>query len=274
MSFIRTVLGDIAPEELGVCYSHEHLIIDPSFATEQNPEFLLDSVERAVEELCELKVMGVGACVDSMPMECGRNLEKLAEISRRTGIHILAPTGLHLEKYYSPAQNADFSALDANELTYLFCTDIYPDPKVIWHTFPVWCGLIKIAALEQWDERTKTLFKAAARAQAATGAPILTHTENGELALEQAIFLRDKGANLRHVVLSHLDRKPDVETHRAILNTGVTVEYDSHFRWGQRQPNPTLELLRQLLPEFPDQIVWAWTQRGTATGSHTAAVRG
>ena len=27
---IRTVLGDIEPKDLGVCYAHEHLIIDPS----------------------------------------------------------------------------------------------------------------------------------------------------------------------------------------------------------------------------------------------------
>lgn len=71
MSFIRTVLGDIAPEELGVCYAHEHLIIDPSFATDQNPDFLLDSVENGVAELKELKALGVGACVDSMPLNCG-----------------------------------------------------------------------------------------------------------------------------------------------------------------------------------------------------------
>ena len=33
MSFIRTVLGDIAPDALGRCYAHEHLIIDRSYTT-------------------------------------------------------------------------------------------------------------------------------------------------------------------------------------------------------------------------------------------------
>ncbi len=60
MTFIRTVLGDIAPEELGVCYAHEHIIIDPSYATDKNPDFLLDSVGKAVAELRELKALGVG----------------------------------------------------------------------------------------------------------------------------------------------------------------------------------------------------------------------
>jgi len=248
MSFIRTVLGDIAPEELGACYSHEHLIIDPSFATEANPDFLLDSVENGVAELRELKAIGVGACVDSMPMDCGRNVTKLAEISRQSGVHILAPTGLHLAKYYSPDQNAKWEALSVRKLSEIFEADIDGEN-------PVACGLIKVAGLEEWDTRTRTIFEAAAIASRQTGAPILTHTENGRLALEQARFLEEHGADLEHVVLSHLDRNPDAAYHRQVLQTGVTIEYDSHFRWKGDGPNPTLDLLKTLLPEFPNQIV-------------------
>lgn len=51
MSFVRTVLGDVQSNDLGVCYAHEHLIIDPSLPTRQDPDFLLDSVEIAVAEL-------------------------------------------------------------------------------------------------------------------------------------------------------------------------------------------------------------------------------
>ncbi|BCM88511.1 phospho-furanose lactonase [Abditibacteriota bacterium] len=256
MSFIRTVLGDIAPEELGVCYSHEHIIIDPSFATENEPGFLLDDVEKAVAELKELKALGVGAVVDSMPTGCGRNLEKLAEVSRQSEVHIIAPTGLHLAKYYAQEDNAEWEAMDAQELALMFDLAIFPhlnSSTVLNGGIP--CGLIKIAALEDWDERTETLFQAAAIAQTNTGAPILTHTENGELALEQALFLREHGADLNHVVLSHLDRNLNANYQREVLRTGVTIEYDSHFRWKNKHPNPTLELLKQLLPEFPDQIV-------------------
>lgn len=251
MSFIRTVLGDISPAELGVCYSHEHIIIDPSFATEQNPDFLLDDVEKAVTELKELKAMGVDAVVDSMPIDCGANIKKLMEVSRQSGVHIVAPTGMHLAKYYSPQQIAE-EFDNADDLNFWFRLCIRRHPKI--KKPPAWCGLIKVAALEHWDERTKTVFQAAAMTQIETGAPILTHTENGKLALEQALFLRENGADLNHVVLSHLDRNRDANTHREVLKTGVTIEYDSHFRW-KTEPNPTLELLKELLPEFPDQIV-------------------
>lgn len=255
MSFIRTVLGDIAPDKLGVCYAHEHIIIDPSFATQNEPDFLLDDVEKAVAELLELKALGVDAVVDSMPCDCGRNVEKLAEVSRLSGIHIIAPTGLHLAKYYSPEQLEEWK-FEAEDLAFIFEADVDRPRK--FRRFggeAIESGVVKIAALKTWDERTQTIFRAAALTQIETGAPILTHTEDGELALEQARFLQEQGADLNHVVLSHLDRKPDANYHREVLKTGVTIEYDSHFRYGDKSPNPTLKLLRELLPMFPDQIV-------------------
>jgi predicted metal-dependent phosphotriesterase family hydrolase len=45
MSFIRTVLGDVAPGSLGRCYAHEHVIIDRSYTTQLFPEIHLPSVE-------------------------------------------------------------------------------------------------------------------------------------------------------------------------------------------------------------------------------------
>ena len=33
----------------------------------------------------------------------GRNVRKLAELSRLTGVNIVAPTGLHHERFYRPS---------------------------------------------------------------------------------------------------------------------------------------------------------------------------
>ena len=95
MSFIRTVMGDITPETLGKCYAHEHVIIDPSYTTQLFPEILLPSADNAVRELADFKAAGGGAMIDCMPCDAGRNVEKLAEVSRRSGVHLVAPTGLH-----------------------------------------------------------------------------------------------------------------------------------------------------------------------------------
>mgnify|MGYP000597206748 CR=1 FL=1 len=39
---VRTVLGDIPSAQLGVCYAHEHVIIDPSFTTHATQERAAD----------------------------------------------------------------------------------------------------------------------------------------------------------------------------------------------------------------------------------------
>ena len=259
MSFIRTVLGDIAPDGLGVCYAHEHLIIDPSFTTHATPEFELSDVARATAELRDFRAAGGRALVDSMPCDAGRNVLKLAELSRAAEVHIIAPTGLHLAKYYDPGHWGN--RYSEEQLAGLFLADIemgidahdYGGPLVA--RTPHRAGVIKIATDRTWTDRERRLFAAAAAAHRRTGAPILTHTEQGELGLEQAEMLRELGVNLAHVVLSHLDRRPDLDYHRAVLATGACVEYDSAFRWKPAQGNPTLDLVRTLLPEFPGQLM-------------------
>lgn len=279
--FIRTVLGDIASEQMGVCYAHEHLIIDASFTTHANADFLLDDVTKCVTELREAYDCGVRTMVDSMPMACGRNVLKLADVSRQTGMHILCPTGIHLDKYYPPGHWSTHLAVD--ELTELFVSEInegidtHDGNGPYWQTSQHRAGLIKVAGgLDRLDEQQRIIFKAAAKAHHITGAPILTHTEQGTAAIEQLEWLRDHAVDLKHVVLSHLDRKPDMYYHRDVLQSGVRLEYDSAFRWPVKasESNPTMQLLLDLLPQFPDQIMLGmdaarrsyWKQYGGTPG--------
>ncbi len=259
MSFVRTVLGDVPAGELGACDAHEHVIIDPSFTTHTNPDFLLDDLERAVAEVFAFRAAGGRAIIDSMPCDCGRNVRKLAAVSSRTGVHVVCPTGLHLAKYYDPGHWGN--RYTEAELAELFVTEIEfgidardcggPFVERTAHR----AGVIKIASGAAWTAREETVFAAAARAHRETGCPILTHTEQGELALEQIERLRSDGVALAHVCLSHTDGKPDVGYHREILASGVRVEFDRAFRWAAGQGNPTRDLVVALLEEFPDQIM-------------------
>ena len=259
MSFVRTVLGDIPAGELGVCYAHEHIIIDPSYTTEQNPDLLLDSTDAATRELSDFQRAGGRAMVDSMPCDCGRNVCKLAEISRCAKVHIIAPTGLHLTKYYDPAHWGNHYT--EAELAELFIADIeqgidardYNGPMVQRTTHRA--GVIKIATGERITAREDRIVEAAAAAHCETGCPILTHTEHGKLALDQIELLEKYGVDLRQVCLSHTDRQPDVTYHREILASGVKVEFDSSFRWKTEQGNPTLDLMVALIGEFSNQIM-------------------
>ncbi len=259
MGFVRTVNGDISPADMGVTYSHEHIIIDESFPTLTNPDFLLNDIERVTEELTSVYAAGGRTMVDTMPSDSGRNAIKLAEVSRRSGIHIVAPTGIHLEIYYPPS-HWRYSYTE-DELAELFIADIeegidrfdYRGPLVRRTSHKA--GLIKLAT---GDDRItahqRKIFHAVAQAHLATGAPILTHTNAGQLAIEQAGLFQELGVDLSHVVICHVDRCKDIQYHRDLLQTGVFVEFDSAFRWKEGELNWTYKLLEELLPDFRGQI--------------------
>ena len=121
MTFVRTVLGDVELEDLGPTYAHEHLVIDGGRPVELYPDFLLADVDRAVAELGPARALGLAA-VDAMPASAGRNVRKLAEISRRSGVHIVAPTGLHLSRYY--ADDGWSETESAQQLAARFAADV------------------------------------------------------------------------------------------------------------------------------------------------------
>jgi phosphotriesterase-related protein len=62
------------------------------------------------------------------------------------------------------------------------------------------------------------------------------------------------GANLNHLVISHVDKNKDLTYHHDLMQMGVSVEYDSAFRWKKDEENWTYTLLEQLLPLYPKQI--------------------
>ena len=261
MPFLRTVTGDIDAASAGVCYSHEHIIIDPSFTTFCNPDCLLDSVDLACTDVLEFREAGGKTLIDSMPCSGGRNATKLAQISARAGVSIVCPTGLHLQKYYPPGHWGE--NLSADGMAELFISEIEigidardcNGPAIL--RTPHKAGVIKVATSgEQLTSHERKVFEAAVIAHKQTGAPILTHTEQGSGALEQVRLFQELGASLTHVVLSHTDRKADPGYHKEILSTGVMLEYDSAFRWPEADGNPTLALVLTMFAEgFGKQIV-------------------
>ncbi len=251
---MRTVRGDIPVAEAKMCYSHEHIIIDPSFVTDRNPNFLLSDVDRATAELSEVFAAGGRTMVDSMPCGGGRNAGKLAEVSERSGVHILCPTGLHLRKYYPPGHWAEHYS--ACEIAGVFAGEIElgidendTNGPTIKRT-PYRAGLIKVASgLNGPNDYERKVFEAAAIAQVRTGVAILTHAEQGTGGPEQVALLSGFGVPTDRIVISHTDRKPDIVYHRELLSCGVFLEYDSAFRWKTGDGNPTRDLLERLCSE-------------------------
>lgn len=260
MTFIRTVLGDIEPADLGPTYAHEHLVIDGGRPVELEPDFLLADVNKAVEELAPARALGLATVVDAMPCSAGRNVLKLAEISLRTGVHVIAPTGLHLAKYYDPDGWTERDPVDA--IAERFRADIEIGIDARDYMGPVvertdhCAGVIKVAgSAPELTDRDLRVYEAAAAAHRATGCPILAHTTDGVGALEQIRLLTMNGVSPGHVVLSHTDKVVDRTYHREILATGAFVEFDQGFRWKAGEENGTLRLLDWLFEDdLGDQV--------------------
>jgi phosphotriesterase-related protein len=260
VTFVRTVLGDIDPSELGVTYAHEHLVIDGGRPVEMDPEFDLSDVASMAVEVDGAMALGLRSVIDAMPCDAGRNAEKLAELANRTGLNIVAPTGLHHERYYGPTHWSH--RVTVEELAELFVADIeegidahdYSGPVV--HRTSHRAGVIKIAGSEGGPSpRDSVIFVAAAEAHRRTGAPILTHCEAGTGAIEQITLLTDLGVKARHITLSHVDKVVDRGYHREIAWTGAFAEYDQAWRWGDAA-NGTRRLLRWMVEDhLADRIV-------------------
>jgi 5-phospho-D-xylono-1,4-lactonase len=279
MSFIRTVLGDVDQCKIGITYSHEHIVIDQCYATDLNPEFVLNDFDKLLQELRVIKELDANLLIDTMPVNAGRNPVLSARLSRESGLHIVVPTGIHLEQYY-PSSHWRYKITE-HQLTQLFIDDIEKGIDRYDYNGPIVertehrAGLIKLATGDgSINAHQEMIFNAVVNAHLVTGAPILTHTNNGTLAMEQIERFFKLGADLNHVVLSHLDRNMDMGYHKAVFDSGVNVEYDSAFRWKANIENNTYRLLEKYLPLFPNQITVGmdaarnkyWSSYGGAPG--------
>ena len=250
MSAIRTVLGDVPADRLGMCYAHEHLIIDGGVPPLVNPELSLPRVEDAVAELGPCVAAGVRAVVDAMPADAGRNVAKLAEVSRRAGVHVVAATGLHHQRYYGGRHWGEL--LGPERLAELFVADLTDGIDAHDCNGPVVArtahraGVVKVAgSLDGPSDRDRRVFEAAALAAARTGAPVLTHCEAGTGGLAQLELLEGLGMPADRVILSHTDKVVDRGYHRELLATGAWLVYDQ----GLRTPEATARLVRWMVED-------------------------
>jgi phosphotriesterase-related protein len=212
-----------------------------------------------VKELSDFKAAGGGAMVDCMPCDAGRNIEKLAAISKGSGVHVIAPTGLHRVRFY-PEGHWRFT-WPADRLADLFVDEIErgidandcAGPEL--RRTPYKAGVLKIASDgSALTDAERVAFEAVASAHRRTGCPVITHCEASRGA-EQVSFLASRGVEPKHLVLSHTDRHPDPAYHRELFRTGVYVEYDRVFRGSLDDANPTLKLFALMVKEFPGQVM-------------------
>ncbi|WP_166351959.1 phosphotriesterase family protein [Phytoactinopolyspora limicola] len=245
MAHVQTVLGPVATSELGGIMHHEHLLsLTPGPWLSGGPPARARSdaptpdgadmrardeaqVEVAVAALGGLAELGIGTVVDLSPYGVvgrdthGGNVALLQEISRRSGVHVVAGTAVYLEPY-SPDWAIE-ATLD--EMAERFVADVIDG---IGDT-TVKAGILgeQATGLGVITAHEEKCLRAAARAQRETGLALITHTTHGTMALEQVEILAEEGADLSRVVIGHMDTQADAGYDRAVLDTGVNIAFDT-----------------------------------------------
>jgi phosphotriesterase-related protein len=240
---VVTVLGPIAPEELGVTDAHDHLFL----RTPALPGQEFDDPARAIAEVGSATGGGLQAIVEVTPIGCGRRPAGMRAVAESTGVHVVAATGYHRDAHYpqgSWVQEASVELL-ANRIVTDLTEGMHPDD---WLTEApldsARAGVIKagasyqhISALEQ------RRLVAAAIGNRETGAAILVHTEIGTCAHEIIDMLTREGVRAERIILAHLDRNPDLDLHAEVAARGVTLEYDTPGRIKYRPDSQLLDLI-------------------------------
>ncbi|MFG1624099.1 phosphotriesterase [Kribbella sp. NPDC049227] len=217
---IRTVTGDIRPDQLGVTDSHDHLFFSTPFLAGQE----LDDVDAALAETRAFAAAGGQAIVQWTPHGLGRRAEALPGVSTTTGVSLIAATGLHRAELYPDG----------------FVDQVRPRLAEIFHTeltvgignSPVRAGLIKVAGgFHVLDSHARWVMRAAAEAHHATGAPIAIHHELGTAADAVLDLLVDELAvPPASVLLGHLNRFPDHRGHLELAERGAWLAFDGPSR--------------------------------------------
>ncbi|MBB5792802.1 phosphotriesterase [Streptomyces caelestis] len=231
MSAVRTVLGDVPPGELGVCDAHDHLF----FGSPRLPGQELRSVAAARAELVAFRAQGGGAVVQWTPYGLGRRAADLPPLSRETGVHVVAATGLHQAVHY------DEDALKGlrGRLADVFVAELAEGIGASG----VRAGLVKVAGgFHALDAHARWTMTAAAEAHHATGATIAVHLELGTGALDVLDLLcGELGVPPCRVVLGHLNRSPDLVVHRQAADSGCYLAFDgpshAHHATDWRMPD-------------------------------------
>jgi len=248
---IETTIGSIPIERMGRVNAHEHVITDGGLTVIKEPDFKLDSVEKAIEEVNRWKTAGGGLLMDTMPTGAGRNVDKLIAVSQGTGIPILVATGFHKTMYYLPDHwQHSYPEETIAELLLAECMEgvdrnNYNGPVV--NRSAVQAGVLKIATDYQFIAPvTQKIIRAAGRVHRACQVPILVHSEMGTMADELLNLLDAAGVPLNRVVISHIDRNPDFYLHCELARRGAFLQYDTPGRIKYQPEHIVIDLMRRL----------------------------
>ena len=193
---IRTVAGDIAACD-GPALVHEHLRID---LTHRLAAIVIGAQDEAdvVADLRQAAAAhGLRLVVDLSVIGSGRDALALRRMSAESGVAVVCATGFYWDPLPEEAQHAS-----AEDLRDAMVREIEAGVD----GSGIRCGVIKIGTdAHPPTQAVERLFRAAALAALATGAPVITHTTRADQAEWQMDILERSGLDLRRALISHFN---------------------------------------------------------------------
>jgi phosphotriesterase-related protein len=217
---VQAVTGLVTPSALGSTLVHEHIVCAAAGAVRGVATLSggYDAiVERGVAALVQVKADGVDAIVDATPFDLGRDIGLLEEVSRRSGVTVIAATGHWLLPTEFMANRT------ISELADQYIADLAHGADGT----PFRCGVIKVASEEEITPFDARVLEAAAIAHRETGAPIITHAKSARRIGDGQMDHFDRlGVDPGRVVIGHADDTFELDYLTGIADRGYFIGMD------------------------------------------------
>lgn len=228
---VNTVLGPVPACDLGVVAVHEALLsVLPG--AQYAPDISMDRAEifKALSaKLKEFRAQGGGTIVDSTGMFHGRDMKLYEALSRSTGVHIVASTGLGPEEelggYFLTPQTNPPTPWPADKFSDLFGKEVTEGMVVPRVERRAAAGIIATVADRAGMTPTEeSLFRGSARAAKATGVPVSIRF--GADVLHDLDIVLDEQIAADRVLVGGLDRKDAAKSAVEVAKRGAFVGID------------------------------------------------
>jgi len=203
----------------GYTLMHEHTTIDLS-GVKKDLDCQLDCFSETLKEFQDLYTHGVRRIVDVTADGMGRNTAYVNEIAEKSGIQIVHSTGFYKEPFL-PERVYDQTVQEmADWMIGEIRNGIDGGFK------PGMIGEIGTSK-NTMTPTEKKVFDASVIAARETGLPIYTHTTLGTYAIEQAAYFAETGLPMDRIVLGHIDLSGDLDYIRRVLDSGISIGFDT-----------------------------------------------
>jgi len=228
---VNTVLGPVPASELGVVAVHEALLsVLPG--AQYAPDISMDRAEiyeALAAKLIDFREHGGQTVVDSTGMFHGRDLKLYEALSRSTGVHIVASTGMGPEEelggYFLTPQTNPPTPWPAEKFSDLFAREVTEGMVVPRVERRAAAGIVAAVADRAGMTPTEeSLFRGSARAAKSTGVPLSIRF--GADVLHDLDIILDEQIGADRVLVGDLDRRDAKDSAMDVAARGAFVGID------------------------------------------------